>query len=300
MGLRSLSDGAGSFIHPVDLIRIKVEAKVVGRKEIQMRKLMLLVVVALAVLPATAALGQTAGGQVIVVHGVPDLEVDVYVNGELTLEAFQYGDVAGPLDLPAGTYELEVFAAGADPAADDPALSGSADLPEGAVATIAAYLQEGGTPTLGVFVENNATIEAGNARVTARHLADFGPVDVLANDSAVFSGVTNGQGGDADVPADTYNIKITPAGDPATVAFEADLDLPEGTNSIAYAIGSVEGGSFRVVTAALSGLAGAPSGVPTGDAGLNTDQGPLVALAMSALALLALGGGVYAFAKSNR
>lgn len=204
------------------------------------------------------------------------------------------------LTFPAGTYDIEIFAAGADPAADDPALSGSADLTDGAAATIAAYLQEGGAPTLGVFVEDNATMDAGNARVTARHLADFGAVDVLADDSAVFSGVTNGQGGDADVPADTYNVKITAAGDPATVAFEADLDLPEGTNSIAYAIGSVEGDNFQVVTAALTGLAGAPSGVPTGDAGLNTDQGPWVAIALAALSLTVLVSGGAALVKASR
>lgn len=265
-----------------------------------MRKLMLLITaMLLAVIPATAAMAQSSEGQVIVVHGVPDLDVDVYVNGELTLEGFQYGDVAGPLPLPAGSYEVEIYAAGADPDADDPALSGSADLEAGAAVTIAAHLQEGGEPTLGVFVENNATIEAGNARVTARHLADFGPVDILANDSAVFSGVTNGQGGDADVPADTYNIKITAAGDPATGAFEADLDLAEGTNSIAYAIGSVEGGSFQVVTAALTGLAGAPTGVPTGTAGLAADSAWLGVVLMG-LAVIAFSGGAMALAKANR
>jgi hypothetical protein len=266
-----------------------------------MRKLMLLVTaMLLAVIPATAAMAQSNEGQVIVVHGVPDLEVDVYVNGELTLEGFQYGDVAGPLPLPAGSYEVEIYAAGSDPAADTPALSGSADLEAGAAVTIAAYLQEGGEPTLGVFPEDNATIEAGNTRVTARHLADFGAVDILANDSAVFSGVTNGQGGDADVPADTYNIKITAAGDPATIAFEADLDLAEGTNSIAYAIGSVEGGSFQVVTAALTGLAGAPTGVPTGTAGLSTGESAWLGVALVGFAVIAISGGAMALAKANR
>ena len=191
-----------------------------------MRKLRLAALTAvLTVVPALGAFAQSNEGQVIVVHGVPELLVDVYVNDALTLEDFAYGDVAGPLALPEGSYELAVFAADADPATDMPALEGSADLPAGAVATIAAYLQEGGTPTLGVFVENNGAIDAGNARVTARHLADFAAVDVLANDGAVFEGVTNGQGGDADVPADTYNIKITAAGDPATVAFDADVAL---------------------------------------------------------------------------
>lgn len=260
-----------------------------------MRKLKLAFLAAvLALVPATGAFAQSSEGEVIVVHGVPDLLVDVYVNGDLTLEDFAYGDVAGPLALPEGSYDLEVFAADADPETDSPALSGSTDLPAGAVATIAAYLEEGGSPTLGVFVENNSTTDAGNARVTARHLADFGAVDILANDGAVFEGVTNGQGGDADVPADTYNIKITAAGDAATVAFDADVPLAEGTNTIAYAVGSVADGNFQVVTAAISGLAEAPAGVPTGTAGLAGGPSPVIWAALAVLSALALGGSLAA------
>lgn len=264
-----------------------------------MKKLTVLAaVLALAVVPALGAVAQSAEGEVIVVHGVPDLDVDVYVNGDLTLEGFQYGDVAGPLALPEGSYEIAIFAAGADPEADSPALEGSADLPAGAVATIAAYLEEGGAPTLGVFVEDNSAIDAGNARVTARHLADFGAVDVLANDNAAFEGVTNGQGGDVDVPADTYNIKITAAGDPDTVAFDADVPLAEGTNTIAYAVGSVEGGSFQVVTAAITGLGSAPEGVPTGSGGLATGgNNLLLPIALAGLALAGVAAGSVALAR---
>lgn len=255
-----------------------------------MKKLRLaLLAMALAIVPATAAFAQSAEGEVIVVHGVPDLAVDIYVNGDLTFENSSFGDVFGPLALPEGSYDIEIYATGADPATDDPALMGSTDLPAGAVATIAAYLQEGGSPTLGVFVENNSSTAAGNARVTARHLADFGAVDILANDGPVFEGVTNGQGGDADVPADTYNIKITAAGDPGTVAFDADVPLAEGTNTIAYAIGSVSGESFQVATAAIGGLAEAPAGVPTGTAGIASDINPVIPIALAGLAIVALG-----------
>ncbi|MGD2101926.1 MAG: DUF4397 domain-containing protein [Acidimicrobiia bacterium] len=258
-----------------------------------MRKLRLAVLsAALVVVPALGAMGQSSEGEVIVVHGVPNLTVDVYVNGDLTLEDFEYGDVAGPLALPEGSYDLEVYAADSDPDADDPALTGSTDLPAGAVATIAAYLQEGGTPTLGVFVENNGSIAAGEARVTARHLADFGPVDILANGGAVFEGVTNGQGGDADVPADTYNIQITVAGDPGTVAFDADVPLAEGTNTIAYAIGSIADANFQVVTASVTGLASSPEGVPTGTAGLATTGDPVIWAIVAVLAMTAMGGSV--------
>ncbi|MDJ0925262.1 MAG: DUF4397 domain-containing protein [Acidimicrobiia bacterium] len=256
-----------------------------------MRKLIVLLgAMMLALLPASGALAQSSEGQVVVVHGVPDLTVDVYVNGALTLEDFEFGTVAGPLTLPAGSYDLEVYPADADPSSSDPALAGSTDLPGGAYATIAAYLQEGGAPTLGVFVENNSPTDAGNARITARHLADFGAVDILANDGAVWEGVTNGVGADTDVPADTYNIKITAAGDASTVAFDADLNLAEGTNTIAYAIGSVAGGSFQVVANVISGLHTAPEGIPTGSGGLSTD-GNVLPVALTALALLSLVGG---------
>lgn len=254
------------------------------------RMFMLFAAMLLALVPATAASAQSSEGQVVVVHGVPDLTVDVYVNGDLTLEDFEYGTVAGPLSLPAGTYDLEVYPADADPSSSDPALSGSTDLPGGAFATIAAYLEEGGSPTLGVFVENNGNTDAGNARITARHLADFGAVDILANDSAVWEGVTNGVGADTDVPADTYNIKITAAGDPATVAFDADLNLAEGTNTIAYAIGSVADGNFQVVATTITGLQSAPEGVPTGTAGL-AGGNSLLPIIMIGAGLIALAAG---------
>lgn len=257
-----------------------------------MRKLIVLLgATLLALLPASGALAQTSEGQVVVVHGVPDLTVDVYVNGDLVLEDFEFGTVAGPLTLPAGTYDLEVYPANADPSSSDPALAGSTDLPGGAYATIAAYLQEGGAPTLGVFVENNSQIAAGNARVTARHLADFGAVDILANGGAVWEGVTNGVGADTEVPADTYNLEITAAGDPATVAFDADVNLAEGTDTIAYAIGSVGDGTFQVVTNTISGLQSAPEGVPTGNAGTAATSN-LLPVALLAFGLVGIAGGV--------
>ena len=60
----------------------------------------------LLALPATPAVAQASTGTVTVVHGVPDLVVDVYVNGDLTLEDFAPNTVTDPLTLPAGNYDL--------------------------------------------------------------------------------------------------------------------------------------------------------------------------------------------------
>ena len=50
--------------------------------------------------------GTTA--DVSVVHGVPGLTVDVYVNGKLTLPGFKPGTITDPLALPAGTVIADI------------------------------------------------------------------------------------------------------------------------------------------------------------------------------------------------
>ena len=71
-----------------------------------------LLAAAMTVAAATALLlswtpaGAQSTGTVTVVHGVQGLTVDVYVNGELTLEDFAPKTVTDPLQLPAGNYEI--------------------------------------------------------------------------------------------------------------------------------------------------------------------------------------------------
>jgi hypothetical protein len=263
-----------------------------------MKKLLTLIaVIALLAIP-TAAFAQD-DGTVTVVHGVPDLEVDVWVNGDATLPNFTFGTVTDPLTLPAGDYEIEIYPAGTDPEGNDPALADTVTLPAGANATIVAHLDADGNPTLSVFVNDTSAIAAGNGRVTARHVAAAPTVDILADDAALFSGVSNPQEGASDVPTGTYNVKIVPAGTTETVVFETDLDIPEGANVIVYAVGSVDGGSFTVVAQTISGLGSAPSGVPTGTGGQAAGGFPLAVLIM-ALGLAAMAGGGLALRRSSK
>ena len=60
--------------------------------------------------PAQASEGSA---MLSVLHGVPDLTVDVYVNDELTIDDFEPGDLAGPLELPPGTYTVAITASDA-------------------------------------------------------------------------------------------------------------------------------------------------------------------------------------------
>ena len=54
---------------------------------------------ALAFGPATAATAAD-DAKVVVVHGIPDTPVDVYVNDDLTLDDFTFSTVTDPLSLP--------------------------------------------------------------------------------------------------------------------------------------------------------------------------------------------------------
>ena len=82
---------------------------------------------ALAATPASAA---TSTARLSVLHAVPGLVVDVWVNGERTLDDFDPGELAGPLDLAAGTYTVAITASdAADADAPRSAPSTSRSLP---------------------------------------------------------------------------------------------------------------------------------------------------------------------------
>jgi len=260
-----------------------------------MRKaLVAIAALALAMIPAVAS-AQSSDGTVTVVHGVPDLTVDVYVNGGLTLEDFEFGTVTDPLTLPAADYNIEIYPADADPAAGDPALQQDVTLPAGADATIVANLDADGNAGISVFVNDISATDAGNGRVTARHLAAAPEVDILAGGDAIFAGVPNGAEGVVDVPTGSYSLSIVPAGATEPVVWSADVNVPEGSNVIAHAIGSLEGGSFMVAVQIISGLDSPPTGVPAGTAGLAGSGAPLWLFAAMLLGAAALvGGGVAA------
>lgn len=258
-------------------------------------RLIALLAIAFSVLIAPAAQAQSDPGSVTVVHGVPGVTVDVWVNGEATLEGFEPGTITDPLELPADSYDVEIYEAGADPDSQDPVISGSADLEAGANVSLVAHLDAEGTPTLGVFANDTSTLDAGQARVTVRHTAAAPAVDILANGDAVFSGVENGQEGATDLDAGTIEAAVALAGETDPVLGPADVDLAEGVNTIIYAIGSAEEGTLDLLVQTISGLHEAPSGVESGLGGLKAAeqaraaQLPWIAAALASIALL--GGG---------
>jgi hypothetical protein len=264
-----------------------------------MKLVTFLAAAAAALVASFGAAAQANAATVTVLHGVPGLTVDVYVNGDLTLEGFEPGTITDPLELPAGDYDIEIREAGADPESD-PAISGSASVGDDTNASVIAHLDEAGAPTLSVFVNDVSQIGAGDARVTVRHTAAAPTVDILADGSPLIEGLSNPDEAGADVPAGTYSVAVAPEGTTDAVLGPTDLTLDAGTAYFVYAIGSAEEESLDLLVQTVSGLGAAPNGAPAGNSGLAAEEAfPVWLAALLALAVAGLAGSGVALVRAR-
>ncbi len=230
---------------------------------------------------------------VYVVHGIPGLVVDVYVDDALLLEDFTFGPtgIAGPLDLEARDYKIQVFAANADPAVDTPAIDvPAAAVPANQSVSLVAQYDAGGTPVLGVFVNDISTIAAGQGRLTVRHTAEAGPVAIVAGGAIAFDNVANGDEGKVDLAVGTVPAGVAGPGTTTPIIIPTDgmaanLTIAEGVNLIVYAVGT--GNDLQLITQSITGLHSTPGGVNSGTVGLAADNNPTV-IGLGAAALLAM------------
>jgi hypothetical protein len=216
--------------------------------------------------PASAATSEDA--TLSVLHGIPDTPVDVYVNGDLTIDDFQPGDLAGPLELPAGDYDVALTAT--DAADDsDPVLGPiTLTLEAGTSYTAVAHLTEAGEPGANLFTNDTSETAAGEGRLTVRHVAAAPAVDVLAGGDAVIEGLANPDEATLDLPAGTVDAAVALAGTTEPVLGPTDVEISDGTLTIVYAWGSAEDDNLAIAVQTVEGLHSGPDGVNTGSAGL--------------------------------
>ncbi|MEM8962942.1 MAG: DUF4397 domain-containing protein [Acidobacteriota bacterium] len=218
-------------------------------------------VFALAFTPAVAQTDAT----VTVLHLIPggplglpaNLEVDVYAN-DAFLFTFEFTDIIGPLALPAGDYEFEVFVSGADPDTDAPVLTLTESIAAGDNVDIAAHLTDETGIALSRF-DNNATdqltnpvsprIASQSVRVTVRHLADFGRVGLNQLGPGITPTLINGDTLQFDVNPLTARLWLSVAGWERPISFEPTLnaELMANTAYYIYAIGQPADGSFQLL-----------------------------------------------------
>jgi hypothetical protein len=261
-----------------------------------MKKLALAMTAAVAA--AIGGLGAAAPAQaadtasVYVVHGVPNTPVNVFVNGASTLANFTPGSVAGPLQLAPGSYEVKVFPAADTAGTGTPVITATATVTAGQSVSLVAHLAANGSPTLTPFVNDVSPVAAGKARLVVRHTAAAPAVDVRANGTVAFAGLTNPNQVAADLAAGTISADVVLAGTSTVAIGPANVSLGEGISTIVYAIGSASASTLGLVVQTIGGLHSAPSGVPAGSAGLADTNGgvPALVLVMSAAGLIIAAG----------
>ena len=237
---------------------------------------------------AVPAAADNHEAQLSVLHGVPGLTVDVYVNGDLTLDDFEPGTLAGPLALPAGTYSVALTAA--DAADDSAPVLGPVDLPleEGGNYTAVAHLDAAGDATASFFTNDISATEAGEGRLTVRHVAAAPAVDILAGGEAVITNLANPDEAKLDLPAGTVSAAVAATGTTEPVLGPADVEVQDGVSTIVYAWGSL-----ALAAQTIEGIGSAPHGVPTGQVEV-VEQGANAALLFGAGIALLLGLGATA------
>lgn len=249
--------------------------------------------------PAVAAVPGTA--QLSVLHGIPDTPVDVWVNGERTIDDFQPGDLAGPLDLAGGTYEVAITAP--DAMDDSAPILGPVDLTlaAGSSYTAVAHLDAAGTPTVTPYANDTSPVAAGEGRLTVRHTAAAPAVDILAGGAPVVEDLVNAGEATLDLPAGTISAAVAAAGTTEPVIGPADVAVQEGALIVVYAWGSLEDDNLALAVQTVSGLGTAPSGVNSGTGGQLAAQDAAQQTLLAGGALLAgvlvAGAGAVAIAR---
>lgn len=257
----------------------------------------LLGVLSAVLMLSVLALAPNAGAQdedatIMLLHGIPDTDVDVLAGGEPAIEGFSFGDMEDLSALAGETLPgLQVVLAGTDTVAID---AGDTALPASGNFTIVAHLDAEGTPTLSVFENDTSALAAGEGRLVVRHAAAAPEVDIRANGDVAFAAVPNGAEGQVDLAAGTITADVVPAGaDEPVVIGPAELPIVEGSSLIVYAVGSLDAETLTVLTQSIEGHSSAPAAVNTGNSPVeagssNTTLFALIALA--GVAVVAFGG----------
>ena len=202
------------------------------------------------VLAGAPAQANTKQATVSVLHAIPaglgaDV-VDIYAGDALLIDDFTPGSLQ-TVRVPAGTYDLGVYADGQGPGNGTAVLSADGvRVTAGMNATVTANLNRAGAPALNVFVNDTKKLSKGQGRLTVRHIAAAPAVDIRANGNVLFKNLRNPNQKMADVPRGTYKADVVLKGTKRVVLGPADVRVRANNNTIVYAWGSAADGTLQL------------------------------------------------------
>jgi len=184
-----------------------------------------------------------------VIHNSPGVNVDVYVNGDLLLDKFIFRTATPFIDVPAGVLlDIAIAPAGSSSAAEAVA-NYPVTLENGAGYVAIANGIVGGNPgfNLEIFDMAMETVADDNVGILFFHGSPDAPtVDVLTGGNVLIDNASFGDfAGYLEVPANSYDLAITPGNDNNTVVAEytADLEFLKGKTAVIFASGFLSGNS---------------------------------------------------------
>lgn len=187
---------------------------------------------------------------ITIVHGIPGVTVDVYVNDSLWLDNFMFGTFTKPISFAAGKYWVVIRA----DASQDTLYKDSVSVPTGLTISLVAHLTEDGKPTVTAFVDDFSNVAPGQGRLVVRHLAAAPAVDFNLYKSAVtkklfakFAALANGKEAKLDLRPGRYTATISAAGSSSTLFGPVAVQKRPKELFTIYAVGSLEGGTFTIL-----------------------------------------------------
>lgn len=231
---------------------------------------------AFSVHPAAAQPGAQPA-KVYAIHGIPggdlgldpSLPVDIAVNGGCVgaLTNFRFGDIRGPLALPAGqyTFEIKLNLGGAPCSGPTVITAPMVPFASGETATVIAHFDESGGLggiTASKFVNDVTKTGPGRARIAAHHTAAAPAVDVVVSrdiEDPTAPAITvpdfvNGQQVAAPIRPGDWQAALKLAGTNTVALGPATLTLKPFTAYFVYAVGSASTGSLTFLVNAVSNL----------------------------------------------
>lgn len=221
-----------------------------------------------AAAPAPPSGAHASSGRLFVVLAVPGTTYDVAVDGEPEQGGVETGTVLGPLDLDAGEHQVRF-----EPD-DGESMTATVQVEPGSSTDLVLHLpaDQGGDPVADTYRVSGKQVAPDMARVLVAHTATVPPADVRVDGKVVFEDIANGEFAEADVPAGQHSAALLPAGSTGEpILGPLQVDLPAGTVTMVYALGTPTNGSMTVVShrAEVPTSRATPlSSIDTGSAGL--------------------------------
>jgi len=174
---------------------------------------------------------------ITMLHSIPGVVVDLYVDDELVIAGFDAGDTQDLTPLAGMTLtNIEAREPGGTAVLIGPI--STFEVPEAGNATVAVHLDEQGAPTITPYLNSTPPSDQGRGRLVIRHVAAAPPVDLQIDDADVLSNIGNGQEDSLVVPAgDVVGAWIT--GDGEQLAQLPALEVEANTDVIIYIGGSL-------------------------------------------------------------